>query len=61
MTSVQKDITQQYSLGIINFRFEYRQTKGNLLENLEKYMIKSPKSSPEDLSSHIDELLYGKI
>jgi hypothetical protein len=32
--------------------------KNNLLDNLEKYMIKSTKKKKEELSSNIDNILY---
>ncbi len=60
MTILQKDITKKYSLGIVNIRFEYKRAKGNLLENLEKYMIRARGDKKESLSSSIDDLLYGK-
>ncbi len=60
MTIAQKDITKEYSLGIVKIRFEYKRTKGNLLENLDKYMIRTWGDKKEALSSNIDDLLYGK-
>ena len=41
MANIQKDIMKEYSLGIMLRRFEYKRTKGSLLENLEKYMIRT--------------------
>ncbi len=60
MTIAQKDITKEYSLGIVKIQFEYKRTKKSLLENLEKYMIRAWGDKKEALSSNVDELLYGK-
>lgn len=56
----QKNIVKEYSIGILKVRFDYRKTQWNLIKNLEKYMIRSTGEKKENLSSIIDETLYGK-
>ncbi|OIP53321.1 hypothetical protein AUK10_02460 [Candidatus Gracilibacteria bacterium CG2_30_37_12] len=60
MTTAEKDIIKEYSIGIIKIQFEFKRKKGNLLENIGKYMIKTGNDKKENLSSNIDEILYGK-
>jgi len=60
MTTAEKDIIKEYSIGIIKIQFEFKRKKWNLLENIGKYMIKTWNDKKENLSSNIDEILYGK-
>lgn len=58
--TIPKNIVKEYSIGILKIQFEYRRKKWNLLENLWKYMIQTRWDIKENLSSNIDEMLYGK-
>ncbi|MDP2104185.1 MAG: hypothetical protein Q8K26_04670 [Candidatus Gracilibacteria bacterium] len=61
MTSIiQKDIIKEYSIGVIKLQFQYHKKGRNLLENLNKYMIKSQSEKKEELASNIDTALYGE-
>ncbi len=55
----QNNIINRYSINILKVDFNTKKTKKSLKENLSKYMIKS-EWNKENLSSNIDELLYGK-
>lgn len=60
MTTVtERNIIQKYSINIFTIKFESKKKKVNLIENLWKYMIKSTKKEKENLSTNIDEILYG--
>ena len=56
---IQENIVQKYSISVFKIKLNYKKNKSSLIENLSKYMIKSG-DKKEELSTNIDEILYGK-